>query len=172
MEQATGLPAAQSGGLPYSCGASRRLASRAIRRIALQMELIVEIVLMVHSIVRWLIVGVGVLAVLDLAVGWLFRRPFGQRDRGLVAAFTGLMDLQVLLGIIFLVWSGLAEDGFPFYRIAHGLIMLVAAGAAHLNVRWKTSPDRLRFRTALTAIVIALLLVTAGVAVLPDGLSR
>ncbi len=129
--------------------------------------------LMLHSILRWIIVLVAVVAIFKLAIGWLRGGAFKGMDRGLVAGFSGLMDLQVTLGIIFLLWNGLATDvGFPLYRIEHGVTMIVAAVVAHLPARWKNADDKTRFRNSLLAIIISLALVFAGVAGLPGGWSR
>lgn len=128
---------------------------------------------MAHSGLRWLILLVAVLAIIKFAAGWARGGQFKGMDRGLTAAFSGLMDLQTTLGIIFLLWNGLAtEIGFPRHRIEHGVIMIVAAGVAHLSARWKTADDKTRFRNSLVVILASLILVLIGIARLPGGLSR
>jgi hypothetical protein len=127
-------------------------------------------VLMFHSIVRWLIVVVGVFALGKFLAGWARKSEFTKMDRGLSAGFSGLMDLQVTLGFIFFFWSGLAGGGFSMDRIEHMTIMLVAAVLGHLPTFMKKSQNR--FAIALTAVVGALLLVFVGVARLPGGWSR
>jgi len=82
------------------------------------------------------------------------------------------MDLQLLMGIIFLVWNGLAGAGFPLYRIEHGVMMLLAAITAHVPMRWRAAPAPVRFRNSLFAVVGALLLVILGVFILPGGWTR
>lgn len=128
---------------------------------------------MAHSGLRWLILLVAVVAILKFAVGWARGGQFKGMDRGLTAAFSGLMDLQATLGIIFLLWNGLAtEIGFPRHRIEHGVIMIVAAGVAHLSARWKSADDRTRFRNNLFVIIASLILVLVGIALLPGGFNR
>lgn len=132
-----------------------------------------SILLMLHSIVRWVIVLVAVVAIVKLALGWLRGGAFKGMDRGLVSAFSGLMDLQATLGIIFLLWNGLAtEIGFPRHRIEHAFVMIIAAVVAHLPARWKNAADATRFRNSLLAIVVSLVLVYIGVATLPGGWNR
>lgn len=132
-----------------------------------------SILLMLHSIVRWVIVLVAVVAIVKLALGWLRGGAFKGMDRGLVAGFSGLMDLQATLGIVFLLWNGLAtEIGFPRHRIEHAFVMIIAAVAAHLPARWKNAADSTRFRNSLLAIVVSLVLVYIGVATLPGGWNR
>ena len=126
-----------------------------------------QILLMIHSILRWLIVLVAVVAIVKFALGWLRGGAFKGMDRGLASGFSGMLDLQVTLGLIFLLWSGFAGIGFPMFRIEHGLTMIIAAVVAHLPARWKTAADKIRFRNTLFCILGALLLIYAGVMRLP-----
>jgi hypothetical protein len=131
-----------------------------------------NILLMAHSGLRWLVLLVAVIAIVKFLIGWLARGQFKAMDRGLMAGFTGLMDLQATLGIILLLWGGLAGLGFPRYRLEHGLIMILAAVVAHLSTRWKSAEDSVRFRNYLFLIVGSLILVLVGISMLPGGLSR
>jgi hypothetical protein len=130
------------------------------------------ILLMVHSILRWIIVLVAVVAAVKFALGVIQKRAFDGLSRGLMAGFGGLMDLQAALGLVYLIWNGLAGAGFPLYRIAHGLVMLVAAALVHLNARWKSAAAATRYRNNLWLIVGVMALVFAGVFLLPGGLAR
>jgi uncharacterized membrane protein YphA (DoxX/SURF4 family) len=131
-----------------------------------------NILLMLHSILRWIILLVAVVAVIKFALGWLQGGTFKGMDRGLMSGFSGLMDLQTTLGIIFLLWSGFTGAGFRMYRIEHGITMIVAATLAHLSARWKNADDKTRFRNNLFIIIATLVLVLVGIASLPGGLSR
>ncbi len=127
-------------------------------------------VLMIHSIVRWLIVVMGLFALGKFLVGWVSKREFTKMDHGLSAGFSGLMDLQVLLGFLFFFWSGLTGGGFALYRIEHMVTMLIAAMVAHLPSFMKKAQNQ--FAVRFLAIVGALILVFFGVAFLPSGWSR
>ena len=132
-----------------------------------------NILLMLHSILRWIILLVAIIAIVKFALGWLRGGQFKGIDRGLMAGFSGLMDLQVTLGIIFLLWSGIgAGAGFSPQCIEHGVIMIIAAVVAHLSARWKNADDKTRFRNNLFVIIAALVLVLIGIASLPGGLTR
>jgi hypothetical protein len=131
-----------------------------------------NILWMAHSVLRWLILLVATVAIVKFALGWLRGGEFKGMDRGLTAAFSGLMDLQVTLGIIFLLWNGFAGTGFPMYRIEHGVAMVLAAVVAHLPARWKNAETKIRFRNTLFSVIVSILLVIAGLAVLPGGLRR
>ncbi len=131
-----------------------------------------NILLMIHSIVRWLIVLVAVVAIVKFALGWLQGGAFKGMDRGLSSGFSGLLDLQVTLGLILMVWTGLTGAGFPMFRIEHATTMVIAAVVAHLPARWKNATDSIRFRNTLFCILGALLLVYVGVMRLPGGWTR
>ena len=131
-----------------------------------------NILLMAHSGLRWLVLLIALIAIIKFLLGWLTRSPFKGMDRGLMSGYSGLLDLQSVLGIIFLLWNGFTGAGFPRYRLEHGLIMIVAAVVAHLSSRWKNAEDAVRFRNNLFLIVASLVLVLIGIAILPGGLSR
>ncbi|NWG05144.1 MAG: hypothetical protein HXY35_00515 [Chloroflexi bacterium] len=131
-----------------------------------------DILFMAHSGLRWLILLVAAVAIVKFVLGWLRGGEFKGMDRGLASGFSGLMDLQALLGIVFLVWNGFSGAGFPLYRIEHGVAMILAAVAAHLPARWKNADSKTRFRNSLLAVTGSVLLVIAGLLVLPGGLSR
>lgn len=131
-----------------------------------------NIILMLHSILRWIILLAAVIAIVKFALGWLGGGQFKSMDRGLMSGFSGLMDLQALLGVIFLLWNGFTGAGFPMYRIEHGVTMIVAAIVAHLSARWKNADNKTRFRNNLFTIIASLVLVLIGISVLPGGLSR
>jgi multisubunit Na+/H+ antiporter MnhB subunit len=132
-----------------------------------------EILLTLHSLVRWLIMAVGLVVAVKFAFGWRRGAAFKSMDRGLLSAFSGLMDMQVLLGFVFLFWNGLAAGaGFPRFRLEHMGIMLLAALVAHLPARWKNEEDKVRFRKSLFVVLDVLILVFVGIAFLPGGWSR
>ena len=128
--------------------------------------------LVVHSYLRWLILVVALIVALKFAWGWLRNGTFKGMDRGLASGFSGLMDLQALLGFVFLIWNGLAGTGFPMFRIEHAVTMIIAAAVSHLHVLWKNAEDKKRFRNSLFIILDTLIIVFIGVARLPGGWGR
>lgn len=131
-----------------------------------------DILLMFHSILRWLIVIVAFAAIIKFGIGAFSGGAFKPVDRGLSSGFSGLMDAQVLLGLVYFLWSGIASSAWPSYRFEHMAVMLVAAVVAHLPARWKKAGDKLRFRNALFAVLFALFFVYVGVMRLPGGWAR
>ncbi|MFZ5879201.1 MAG: hypothetical protein ACOY0R_07515, partial [Chloroflexota bacterium] len=97
------------------------------------------ILLMLHSILRWLIVIAAFAAILKFGIGAFRGGAFKPVDRGLSSGFSGLIDLQVLLGLIYFLWDGIVTSAWPGYRFEHLTVMLVAAAVSHLPARWKTA---------------------------------
>jgi uncharacterized membrane protein YphA (DoxX/SURF4 family) len=128
-----------------------------------------DILLVIHSHTRWLILLVAILAIVKFAIGWLRGSAFKGMDRGLAAGFSGLMDLQATIGLIFLIWTSVVGVPFTPNRMEHATTMIIAAVLGHLPARWKNSPDAIRFRDTLFCIVGALVLVFMGVVRLRGG---
>ena len=126
-------------------------------------------VLMLHSIVRWVILGVAVIGVGRYALVLAGKMLGKTIDRGLMAGFTGLMDLNALLGLIYLLWSGLATPiGFPMERIEHAVTNVIAVVVAHIFAARakKAATDKGMARNNLLGMVISLVLVVVAVAVI------
>jgi len=125
-----------------------------------------DTLLAIHSFVRWIIILVAVVTIIKFAIGWAANSLFKAVDHGLASGFSGLMDLQVLLGLIYLIWNGIAAEGFPAFRIEHGITMIIAAAVAHLPSRFKNLNDKLRFQYSLFAVIGSLILVGIGISFL------
>ena len=135
-------------------------------------ENMMNILLMIHSILRWVILLVAVIALVVFLVSWLRRSQLQGMDRGLMSGFSGLMDLQAFVGIILLIWGGLGGIGFPTYRIEHGLIMVLAAVVVHVSSRWRKTDEPLHYRNYFLIILASLALVLIGISVLPGVLTK
>jgi hypothetical protein len=124
-------------------------------------------ILELHSLVRWLLVGVALIGVVWYGLTWAGRLANARAERALMLAFTIALDIQVLLGIIHLlelIGAGIA--GREQYE--HTVIMLVAVGVAHVvQRRFKNAEPRIRARNYLFGIVAVLILVFIGVWLLP-----
>ena len=125
------------------------------------------ILLTIHSYLRWVIFIVALVAIIKFALGWQRGGAFKGMDRGLASGFSGLVDLQATLGIIYLIWDGIANTGFPLFRIEHGITMIIAAFVGHLSARWKNADDKTRFRISLFIVIDVLVIIFIGVAFLP-----
>ena len=128
------------------------------------------ILLEIHSFVRWLIVIVGLVAIVKFLIGWARTNAFGKMDRGLSSGFSGLMDLQVTLGLFYFLITGFGGTGFPPYRIEHMVTMLIAAVVGHSPAMFKKAANK--HAIAFYSVIGALILVVIGVYRLPGGWSR
>ena len=118
-----------------------------------------------HSGLRYLVLLVGLVAALVFAYGVVARRPVGAA-RALTAAFTGLLDLQILLGV------GLVIGGV-FYGalIGHLVTMLLAAVAAHVSsvMARRATDERRALVIRLLGVVATLLLIAVGITAIGRG---
>ncbi len=120
-----------------------------------------------HGGLRWLIALVAVIAAVKFALGWARRAEFKGVDRALMATFTGLLDLNLLIGLILLFGLG---GGLLRFRVEHLMTMLLAVVAAHASAAWRRSDDSVKkFRNNLIVIVVASILVVVGVIRLRGG---
>ncbi len=112
-----------------------------------------------HSGLRYLVLLAGIAALLLLAYGQAARRPVGAA-RGITAAFAGLLDLQILLGLALVV-------GGIFYGalMGHITLMVVAAAAAHggaIAAR-RAADERRALAFRLGGVIVALLCIVLGI---------
>ncbi len=115
----------------------------------------------IHSLVRWLILGVGILSLLRGLRGWLADRPFGSPDNALGAAFTGLIDLNVLIGAVLLI-VGWSNPDRP--SLLHPALMIAAATTAHVGrVLARRRVNRGRHQWQSLSVLLSLILILIGI---------
>jgi len=129
------------------------------------------ILLEIHSILSWIIVVVGFIAIIKFLIGWARKSEFGKMDRRLSSGFSGLIDLQVTLGSLYFLITGFGGVGFPLFRIEHLVTMLIAVFVAHAPAMFRKRAVN-KFIVSFFAVIGALLLIYIGVARLPGGWSR
>lgn len=124
-----------------------------------------SLLLTIHGELRWLVALAGLIVIVKFLIGWLGKREYKPLDRTLLMVFTILLDINVLLGLIILLFGGV----FNGPRLEHATTMLLATIAAHLTARFRGAPDALRFRNQLFLVLLALALVLLGVIRLRGG---
>ncbi len=124
-----------------------------------------------HSLVRWLVMLVTVVALAKLALGFFGSGVYDALTQRIMTVFSGLITLQWLIGLVFLVAYGSVIGFGQRHFWEHLLVMTLAVGLAHMHnsKRWRGLSDRLRFRNNLLLVLGVLLLVIIGVALLPQG---
>lgn len=120
----------------------------------------------IHGEIRWLVAIVAVVVILKFLYGWLGRRTYASMDRTLLLVYTILLDINVLLGLVLLLFNG----GFSGPRIEHATTMLLAVIAAHMTAMWRRSTNSAtKYRNQLLMVALSLLLVLFGVIRLRGG---
>jgi len=112
-----------------------------------------------HSGLRYLVLLAAVAAVIALAYALATGRA-GRSARVLPAVFTGLLDLQVLLGLA-LVIGGVMPD----IVVGHLAMMVIALAVAHgaSIAGRRANNERRELVIRLVGIVLALLLIVGGI---------
>lgn len=126
----------------------------------------------IHSDWRWLIVLLGVAAVIRLAIGLFGRQEYDRSARILTTLFAISIDIQVLIGLVYMIWQGIENDAWPRERFEHAAVMIVAAIVAHLPARWRDAPELTRYRNDLLAVLAAVVIIFVGVILLAGGVDR
>jgi hypothetical protein len=121
-----------------------------------------EFIVGIHSLVRWLVVIVAVVAVVRYALVMAGRAQSNGMDRGLISGYTGLLDLNVLLGVIIIIGLGEWETA----QIEHAVTNIIGVVVAHFFAQRakKIEDPQLKARTNLMGVVISLAIIVIGVA--------
>jgi hypothetical protein len=121
----------------------------------------IEILTKAHSGLRWVVLALILLGIARAAWGWLGSPSYAKFDRMWGALSSGLMDLQILLGVIifFLV------DPEVRPSLWHPALMLTAAVSVHLGTIFarRLKEDRRKHYAHLLAYLVGLLFVLLGV---------
>lgn len=119
-----------------------------------------------HSGLRYLVLVAGLFVVLYALVGFFGKREYSVAMRRLATVFTGLLHLQVLIGLATLFSR-------PFYTqlIGHLFLMLLAAGVAQITtgVMKRRPAEQRSYGPHLVGGLVALALVAAGVMAIGRG---
>ncbi len=119
-----------------------------------------DIVLLVHSFVRFLVLITAFLGIVLALVSLIRKRPPEKTDQIASSAFVGLYDLQALLGILIIFLGGLTQA-------VHPIVMAVGVVVAH----WMQSTSK-RAQGASQSLmrpalfIIPLLIILVGLTVI------
>jgi hypothetical protein len=134
--------------------------------------------LLLHSWIRWAVFAAGLFAIARAISGLTGRRPWASADHTAGAAFVGLLDLQMLIGLVLYfglspittetmrdMGAAMANDGLRFWAVEHPFGMLVGIALAHVGrgrVKKATDPAR-KHRTAAIFFVLALIAILVSI---------
>lgn len=117
-----------------------------------------------HSGLRYLVLLVGVVSLAYFVSGLATKRPVDKGVRILGAAFTGLLDLQVLLGI-----GMVALGRFYPQLIGHIVMMLLAATVTHVLLVVNRKRPNPGYVLPAVAVAVALALIFGGIMAIGRG---
>lgn len=135
-------------------------------------------VLSLHSIVRWLVVIIGVIAVARAFIGWLGGRQWQQLDDRLGLGFTTILDINLLLGLLLYFFlspvttsafkdfgAAMSDSNARFFAVEHISVMIVAIIVAHIgrSRSKKATEDKSKFKQAAIFFGLAMLLVLLAI---------
>ena len=135
-------------------------------------------VLLVHSWLRWVVLLSGLFAIVLAVTGIAQKRPWGSQDNRAGAIFTGMLDLQMLLGLVlyFLLspltraamgdfGAAMGDSLLRFWAVEHVFGMVVGIILAHRGrsrVRAIQDPVR-KHRVAAIFFGLALIAILASI---------
>jgi hypothetical protein len=121
-----------------------------------------------HSLVRWLVVIAAVAAIIRYVIDLVGKSPDAEMGRKLMLAYTILLDVNVLLGIILIVGRAIGVGQILPVWIEHAITNFVALIVAHIfAARSRKMDDAKRAaKWRLGGVVISILMIVAGVAVI------
>ena len=139
-----------------------------------------EFIVAVHNILRWVVVILGIVAVVRSFWGWFGRKEWTSTERKIGMFFTTSVDIQLLIGIllyfVFSSWGlrAILDQGmsfvmgtteYRFFAIEHAFYMILAVIFAHLGsaLPKRVDKDLSKFKRASIWFGLALLLILAGI---------
>ena len=133
-----------------------------------------------HNIVRWVVVILGIVAVVRSFWGWFGKKEWTNTERRIGIFFTSSIDVQLLLGVVlYFVYSNWAlkaildkgtafvmgESEYRFFALEHVFYMILAVVFAHLGSALPKKVDDApsKYKRAAIWFGLALLLIFVGI---------
>lgn len=120
-----------------------------------------------HWLVPWFILLVGLYTIIRFVRGYLNEDTFTNKDRRLMSAFVGLLDLQATTGLAYFLWSWVDGIQYPTSVSLHAMIMFIAAVIPHLARRLKTADSPTRYLNNFYIMLASFLLMLVGLSLIP-----
>ncbi|MEX2569812.1 MAG: hypothetical protein WD737_00805 [Gemmatimonadota bacterium] len=115
---------------------------------------------MAHSGLRYLVLLVGLVALAYFVYAAVTKKDDPRTGRIMSSAFAGVVDLQILLGILMIVFG-------IFYSalIGHVFMMIAAAAVAHgAAVMGRSTPNPARANAIrLMGVAVSMILIVGGI---------
>lgn len=136
------------------------------------------VVLIIHSILRWVVILTALFALIRALTGLSFKRGWMEMDNRAGLFFTSAMDLQLLVGLILYFFlsptTTLALQNFGgamsnpqarFFAVEHVAGMFIAVVIAHIgrSLSRKAPTAAQKHRRALIWFAVSLLVLLAAI---------
>lgn len=138
-----------------------------------------EAVVVLHSVVRWVVIVLAVLALVRAYRGWLRNLEYTHVDRRVGVFFSSAMDIQLLLGLILWIFGDWGIKAFDlaeglegaqkiaalFFAVEHSSAMVIAVVLVHIGTIVARRTENAKLKHQLTALFfsIAVLLVLVAI---------
>jgi hypothetical protein len=125
-----------------------------------------DFILGLHSLLRWLVVIAAVVAIARYVIDLVGKSPDVEMGRKLMMAYTILLDVNVLLGLILIVGRASAVGQILPIWIEHATTNIIAVIIAHIfAARSKKLAEPKRAAAwRLAGVLISIVLIVMGVA--------
>lgn len=135
-------------------------------------------ILIIHSWLRWFILILAIVILVKSVIGMSGNRNYSKGDSAIISVFVGLLDSQLLIGLILYFWispitsNAWVGDVFPikntsirYWAIEHSSMMIIAIVLAHIG---KAKTKKLlnsakKFKTQFIYFGIVLLLILSRI---------
>lgn len=137
-----------------------------------------DIVLFLHSWIRWFILILGLVVLVKAYSGWFGNKPYLKGDHGMSAGFMGLLHLNLLLGLLLYFFlspyvqsafnnfgAAMKEAGLRYWAVEHILVMIIAVVVAQVGrIRAKrATTDLAKHKTIAIWYTIAIVLMLSRI---------
>lgn len=133
--------------------------------------------LAVHNAVRWAVLALGLLVLVNTLAGWVIGRDWRTGDERLHAAFVGFVDLQFLAGLTLYAFLSPLPQAFlaelpatmkvptiRFFMLDHPVSMFMAIAIIHIaRNKSKVANGARRFRIVSLTTALALAIMLASI---------
>jgi len=133
-------------------------------------------ILSTHNIVRWLVLIVGLIAIVMAFIGWFGKKNWSTADDKIGLSYTILMDVNLLSGLLLYIFlSPITKAAFAdfgaamgvtelrFFAVEHIFGMVVAVILAHVGraISKKATESVKKYRAAAIWYTLSLLVILA-----------
>ena len=134
-------------------------------------------VLAFHNIIRWIVLVLGIIIVIQVGLGYFRRREWDEKTRKLGVYYTIGMDVQFLLGLLLYLFfsditravfqdlsNAMTTPGLRSFALEHPISMLLAVVFGHMAsiLSRKGVDSAAKYRRALIWFSLSVLMLLLG----------